>query len=146
MGRCGSGTRLAASETLAFEGHQSQVTYLACSPNGRWLASSGGVWDDYTARYTAGELRLWDLHTGTLLHHLAGHSSGVTCVGFSPDGRYLASRQRRLGHGQASATRGVKSVSGIRPAAPRWLAWRGTPAASCVWPSAPTAGSWPAAA
>ncbi len=82
---------LTAPKALTFEGHQSQVTHLACSPNGRWLASSGGVWDSTYPSFSAGELRLWDLHTGALLHQLAGHSSGVTCVAFSPDGRFLAS-------------------------------------------------------
>ncbi|MEO0987559.1 MAG: NB-ARC domain-containing protein [Cyanobacteria bacterium J06639_14] len=57
------------------------TTSLACSTDGRYLASSGldhFVW-------------LWDLATGRCLHQLKGHQSNVWSVAISPDGRTLAS-------------------------------------------------------
>jgi WD40 repeat protein len=53
---------------------------LAFSLDGRLLATAG---DD-------GVLRLWDLATGTELHHLGGPGDRLTGVAFSPDGRMLA--------------------------------------------------------
>ena len=38
----------------------------------------------------AGAARLWDVQTGQELFALKGHSSPVTAVAFSPDGRRLA--------------------------------------------------------
>jgi WD40 repeat protein len=37
-----------------------------------------------------GEARLYDTKTGRLLHELRGHADQITCVAFSPDGKWLA--------------------------------------------------------
>jgi RNA polymerase sigma factor (sigma-70 family) len=60
-------------------GHQTWVTALAESPDGRVLASAGRV------------IRLWDSATGKELRRLAGHQGWVGAVRFSPDGTTLAS-------------------------------------------------------
>ncbi len=56
---------------------------IAFSPDGRQMASVGG----------AGfrQVLLWDLLTGRLLREWDGHSDGVRCVAFSPDGHSVAS-------------------------------------------------------
>jgi glucose repression regulatory protein TUP1 len=36
-------------------------------------------------------VRLWDLQTGQLVHHLTGHTDGVSSVEFTPDGKGLIS-------------------------------------------------------
>ena len=66
---------------------------LALSADGRLLAAAG---DD-------GRVLLDDATTGARLHTLAGHSSPVLGVAFSPDGRRLASCSGQLdGEGDAS--------------------------------------------
>jgi CHAT domain/TIR domain/WD domain, G-beta repeat len=61
-------------------GHDSWVTGVAFSPDGRLLA---------TASYD-GTAWLWDPATGEQLRALAGHAGWVRGVAFSPDGRLLA--------------------------------------------------------
>ena len=56
-------------------GDLQQVTL---SPDGKWMATSGG-----------GGAFLWDFQTGTLLHRLEAHQSTVLALGFSPSGALL---------------------------------------------------------
>jgi general transcriptional corepressor TUP1 len=41
-------------------------------------------------------VRLWDLQTGQLVHHLTGHTDWVSSVAFTPDGTGLISGSRDL--------------------------------------------------
>lgn len=64
-----------------FLGHEYGVTSVRFSPSGRVLASCS--WDD--------NIGLWDMHTGTLVGWLRGHTSPVaTCV-FLEGGSVLVS-------------------------------------------------------
>ena len=51
---------------------------VAISPDGKWMATSGG----------SGAF-LWDFQTGTLLHRLEAHQSAVLPLAFSPSGALL---------------------------------------------------------
>jgi WD40 repeat protein/tRNA A-37 threonylcarbamoyl transferase component Bud32 len=72
---------------------------VAFDPASKVLAVGGGYPDRFGApnpnpankRSGEGEVRLWDVTTGKLLHVLAGHKKGVTGVAFSPDGGRVAS-------------------------------------------------------
>jgi WD40 repeat protein len=70
---------LAGREELTMFGHVGRVTGLGVSPNGRTLVSGG----------LTGEVRMWDARTGMELIGLRRHSSAVTLVEFSADGRVL---------------------------------------------------------
>jgi small GTP-binding protein len=61
--------------------HQSSVSEIAWSPDGRMLASSS----------SDGTILLWDAETGECLHMLEGHKGEVWSVAFDPSGRMLAS-------------------------------------------------------
>jgi eukaryotic-like serine/threonine-protein kinase len=63
-------------------GHSAPVSGLSFTPDGQRLASAS--WD--INRGAVGEVKLWDVATGTEILTLRGH----VAVDFSPDGRFLA--------------------------------------------------------
>ncbi|MCX7596678.1 MAG: hypothetical protein N2235_23605, partial [Fischerella sp.] len=64
-----------------FRGHESEVTSVACSPNGLMIVSGSS---DYT-------VRLWDIQGNPIGEPFYGHESEVTSVAFSPCGQMIAS-------------------------------------------------------
>jgi len=62
------------------DGHTKEVTSISFSPDGRRLVSSS----------SGGTIKLWDAEGGGLLQTL-DYGGGVSCVTFSPDGRWLLS-------------------------------------------------------
>ena len=70
-------------EILRLEGHATNKTVfgVAVSTDGHLIATSG---EDTT-------VRIWDTHSGQLLHTLEGHTGTVYTVAFSSDGNLLSS-------------------------------------------------------
>jgi len=66
---------------LTYRGHFSQVTAVAWSPDGKYIASGG---DDHT-------VQVWNAKTGTRLLISRGHAGGVHALTWSPDSTRIAS-------------------------------------------------------
>jgi hypothetical protein len=73
---------------LTLQGHTGPVLSVCFSPDGRRLASAGGI---ISVPVTPGEVKVWDTRTGQEALTLRGHTGLVYSVCFSPDGRRLAS-------------------------------------------------------
>jgi WD40 repeat protein len=78
-------------EVRTLTGHISPVESVAFSPDGRLLASGSCGRYESGRGCVQGEIKLWDVATGSLVRTLSGHTNGVNSVAFSPDGRLLAS-------------------------------------------------------
>jgi WD40 repeat protein len=70
---------LDGKEEQVLFGHVGRITGLGCSPDGRTLVSGGAT----------GEVKFWDLRTGQELLGLRRHSSPVTVIEFSGNGKLL---------------------------------------------------------
>lgn len=81
----------AVPNPLVFRRHRSHVTAVACSPDGRTVATAGGTWSQTGNHYEGGELYLWDSTTGREVRTLVSGGAGICDVAFSPDGTQLAS-------------------------------------------------------
>jgi WD40 repeat protein len=69
---------------------QGDVLKAVFSPDGKRLASSGGIYKG-RGKWVTGEITVWDFATGTRLLCFSGHPEGVTDLDISPDGKCLAS-------------------------------------------------------
>jgi WD40 repeat protein len=69
------------TKMVALKGYTGLVPGLACSPDGKWLATA-------TADRS---VRIWERATGKMHRRLLGHKHAVRAVAFSPDSKLLAS-------------------------------------------------------
>jgi WD40 repeat protein len=69
---------------FSLTGHDGRTTALAYRPDGKRLASAGGEPNK------AGDVKIWDVTSGRLLHTVRGHSNSISAVAYSPDGKRLA--------------------------------------------------------
>jgi WD40 repeat protein len=70
--------------------HAREVTSVCFSPDGERLASGSRAYDPEQKRFS-GEVKVWDARTGKEVRSIKGHATFVTCVCFSPDGKWIAS-------------------------------------------------------
>jgi WD40 repeat protein len=73
-------TKLFGPPPMDAVGHAGRVSCIACSPDGKTIAS--GALD--------GAVKVWEVATGRLQAECRGHRRTVLSVAFSPDGRRLA--------------------------------------------------------
>ncbi len=68
------------SQPLSFQAHERSINALACSPDGRTIATAA----------LDGSLRLWHRKTGRLMAELVESGPQWNSLAFSPDGNHLA--------------------------------------------------------
>lgn len=86
-GASASSDTVRSPELIVQHGHSKEISALAFSPDGRWIASGGN--DNIIA--------LWDVASGNALRSLVGHPNRVRSVAFNRDARWLASVSEEKG-------------------------------------------------
>jgi WD40 repeat protein len=78
--------------TATLKGHSADVVIrsVAFNRDGKRLASAAGVWENNDSG-KKGEIRVWDVASGQVIHRFAQETGIVLSVAFSPNGRLLAS-------------------------------------------------------
>jgi len=77
------------------KGHQEEVFWAAVSPDGKIVATAGGVAITNNKKLGHdGEVCLWDPATKQLVTRFTGHHGTVQCVVFTPDGKSLVTTGR----------------------------------------------------
>ena len=67
------------------------VSALAFSPDGKFLVAGFGSKSTLGWQTSAFPLKVWEMETRQLIHHLTGHTGFCVSLDFSPDGSLLAS-------------------------------------------------------
>lgn len=75
---------------LTLSGHTDDVSCLAFSPDGQFLAGGGGGWD----LPSDSSIKLWRVADGALVRSLAGHGQWTHTIAFHPGGEMLVSSGR----------------------------------------------------
>lgn len=73
----------------ALRGHVEPVTAVVFSPDGATLATTSGVYDKKMERWTAGEVKLWDMAAGKEKAAWLGHGRLITGLAFAAGGKTL---------------------------------------------------------
>jgi U3 small nucleolar RNA-associated protein 12 len=68
-------------QALVLPGGKYDVTYLASSPNKKYLA----------AGYSDGTVKIFDLKSGENVTSFSGHRGAITCLAYDAEGHRLAS-------------------------------------------------------
>jgi hypothetical protein len=74
-----------------FGNHSRGLSVLACSPDGRWLASAAGYPQHMGDLPDIPEVKLWDVRTGEEIACFHGDGGFIASLAFSPDGSRLLS-------------------------------------------------------
>ncbi|HIK14644.1 MAG TPA: WD40 repeat domain-containing protein [Leptolyngbyaceae cyanobacterium M33_DOE_097] len=83
-------TKLLIQPSIALSLSKGVIASLVASPDGRIIAGGSSVlWSLFLGKENV--IRLWDSHTGVLLHQLEGHLSLVSALAFNADGSVLIS-------------------------------------------------------
>lgn len=83
--------------TIKIEGRPGLFSF---SPDGQYLAAICG--EDPGSFFKSAVVMLWNVATGKLVVKIAGFDKGLEPIAFSPDGKYLATGERKAGGAKAS--------------------------------------------
>ena len=86
-----------------FPGHRNEISAVAFSPDDRMLATGD----------LKGNVRLWNIETGMLIHELQSHSRKITAIDFLKDGTRLvtASIDNTVGQWDVSTGKEIQEVT-----------------------------------